>query len=413
MTVEEPRVVTHATPFNGTPAITITQDQIDAALSELQSGAGPLAVDAERASGYRYSQRAYLLQFTRNHSPIVLLDPCTEADLSSFTAFVNATPWILHAATQDLPCLRERGFTPLSVFDTELAAKLLGRPRVGLGALLEQELEVVLAKEHSAVDWSTRPLPEEWLAYAALDVEFLVELHERLLAELDEVGRRDWYEQERALLLSFTGPAPREDPWRRVSGIHALKAPRHLAVVRALWQARDERARELDVSPGRVLHDSVIVEIARTLPPTRHALEAMRPVHSRNTRKDPAYWWQAIEQAYTCAEADLPRRTAAEGTIPPPRSWPQRNPQAAERWDLVRPAVVARAEELGLSAEVLVTPEVIRTLCWSGFQRDADVEAISALLAAEGCRPWQVVQLAGSIAAALTTVPAAEVPAAD
>jgi ribonuclease D len=413
MTVEEPRVVTHAAPFNGTPAITISQEQIDAALAELQAGSGPLAVDAERASGYRYSQRAYLLQFTRNDSPIVLLDPCTEADLSSFTAFVNTTPWILHAATQDLPCLRERGFAPLSVFDTELAAKLLGRPRVGLGALLEQELGVVLAKEHSAVDWSTRPLPEEWLAYAALDVEFLVELHERLLTELDETGRRDWYEQERALLLSFTGPAPREDPWRRVSGIHALKSPRHLAVVRALWQARDERARELDVSPGRVLHDSVIVEIARTLPPTRHALEAMRPVHSRNTRKDPAYWWQAIEQAYACAEADLPRRTAAEGAVPPPRSWPQRNPEAAERWDLVRPAVVARAEELGLSAEVLVTPEVIRILCWSGFERDADVEAVAALLAAEGCRPWQVDQLAGSIAAALTTVPAAEVPAAD
>jgi len=405
MTAEEPRVVTHTAPLAGTPLVTVSQAQVDAALSALQSGTGPLAVDAERASGYRYSQRAYLLQFTRDDAPIVLLDPITDADLSAFIAFASATPWILHAATQDLPCLRELGFTPHSVFDTELAAKILGRPRVGLAALLEQELEVVLAKEHSAVDWSTRPLPEDWLAYAALDVEFLVELHERLLTALEETGRREWYEQERALLLSFMGPEPREDPWRRVSGIHAIRDPRRLAVVRELWRARDTRARNLDVSSGRVLHDSVIVDIARAMPPTQRALEAMRPVHSRNVRKDPGYWWEAIDRAYACPEPALPRRTASEGAIPPPRSWPQRNPQAAERWDVVRPAVVARAEELGLATEVLVSPEVIRVLCWSGFERDAGVETVSALLKAQGCRDWQVEQLAPAIVAALAPVP--------
>jgi len=406
MTVEEPKVVTHTAPADGTPAASVTQEEIDAALTALQSGTGPLAVDAERASGYRYSQRAYLLQFTRDDAPIVLLDPVTEADITALVAFVNAMPWILHAATQDLPCLRERGFAPMSVFDTELAAKLLGRPRVGLAALLEQELGVVLAKEHSAVDWSTRPLPEDWLAYAALDVEFLVELHRLLAAALDEAGRRDWYEQERALLLSFTGPEPRIDPWRRVSGIHALREPRRLAVVRELWNARDVRARNLDVSSGRVLHDSVIVDIARAMPPTQRALEAMRPVHSRNIRKDPAYWWDAIERAYACPEADLPRRTVAEGVIPPPRSWPQRNPQAAERWDLVRPAVLARAEELGLAAEVLVSPEVIRVLCWSGFERGVDADNVATLLRAEGCRPWQAEQLAPTVVTALAAAEA-------
>lgn len=400
-TVEVPRVITHAAPAGGTPAATVTQAQVDAALASLQGGSGPLAVDAERASGYRYSQRAYLLQFTRDDAPIVLLDPITDADLTAFVAYVNATPWILHAATQDLPCLRERGFAPVSVFDTELAAKLLGRPRVGLAALLEQELGVVLAKEHSAVDWSTRPLPEEWLAYAALDVEFLVELHQLLVTALDAAGRREWYEQERALLLTFAGPEPRVDPWRRVSGIHALREPRRLAVVRELWNARDARARTLDVSSGRVLHDTVIVDIARALPPTQRALEALRPVHSRNVRKDPGYWWEAIERAYACPEADLPRRTISDGAIPPPRSWAQRNPQAAERWDLVRPAVVARAEELGLAAEVLVSPEVIRVLCWSGFEHGIDADTAAALLSAEGCRAWQVEQLTPAVVAAL------------
>ena len=406
MTVEEPRIVTHTAPAAGTPHVTASQAEIDTALAALEAGSGPLAVDAERASGYRYSQRAYLLQFTRNGAPIVLLDPLTEADLSGLLRFAHETPWILHAATQDLPCLRERGFLPSSVFDTELAAKILGRPRVGLAALLEQELEVVLAKEHSAVDWSTRPLPENWLDYAALDVEFLVELHERLLAALDDAGRRDWYEQERALLLDFTGPEPREEPWRRVSGIHALREPRKLAVVRELWNARDARARTLDVSSGRVLHDSVIVDIARAMPGTQRALEAMRPVHSRNARKDPTYWWTAIDRAYSCLDAELPRRTVAEGTIPPPRSWAQRNPAAAERWELVRPAVLARAESIGIAAEVLVSPEVIRVLCWSGFERHLDIETVGSLLQAERCRPWQIEQLSVVITAALAQEPA-------
>ena len=411
MTVEEPRIVTHTAPAGGTPHLTFTQVEVDRALAELAAGDGALAVDAERASGYRYSQRAYLLQFKRNNAPIVLLDPTTEADLSAFIAFANQTPWILHAATQDLPCLRERGFAPMNVFDSELAAKLLGRPRVGLGALLEQELAVVLAKEHSAVDWSTRPFPEDWLAYAALDVEFLVELHAQLLAALDAAGRRDWYEEERALLLDFMGPEPRVEPWRRVSGLHAIREPRQLAVVRELWSARDMRAREQDVSSGRVLHDSIIVDIAQALPATRRALESMRPIHSRNTRKDPAYWWEAIERAYACAEPDLPKRKVSEGTIPQPRNWPQRNPQAAERWDLVRPAVVARAEEIGLAPEVLVSPEIIRVLCWSGFERDDNTETIAARLLAQGSRHWQAGQLASAIAAALKVEPPAELAA--
>lgn len=402
------RAITHTTPLDGVPEVTVTPTQVATALEALRAGEGPLAVDAERASGYRYSQRAYLLQFTRARSPIVLLDPMTDADLGALTSWVQQTPWILHAATQDLPCLRERGFNPSSVFDTELAAKLLGRPRFGLAALLEQELDVVLAKEHSAVDWSTRPLPEEWLAYAALDVEFLVELHERLLGALVEMGRLHWYEQERALLLAFTGPEPREEPWRRVSGIHALRDPRRLAVVRSLWEARDARARTLDVSPGRILHDSVIVDIAKAMPTTQRALEALRPVHNRNARKDPAYWWQALDRAYALPDAELPRRTAAETSVPPPRAWAQRNPDAAGRWDRVRPAVVAAADGLGIGAEVLISPETIRTLCWSGFELHMPTDAVRALLAIQGARPWQIDELAPAVATAL----AGEIPAA-
>ena len=395
------RVITHAEPTHGTPSVLVTQSEINEALRVLERGSGPLAVDAERASGFKYSQRAYLLQFARSDSDIVLLDPTTDASLASFAAAVNAMPWILHAATQDLPCLREIGFIPTSVYDTELAAKLLGRERVGLGSLLEHELEVVIAKEHSAVDWSTRPIPEEWRAYAALDVEFLPALHLTLYAELEERDRLHWYDQERALLLTFTGPETRAEPWRRTSGIHAIRDARKQAVVRALWEARDARARELDVSPGRVLHDSVIVDIATHLPTSQAKLEAMRPVHNRNARKDPAYWWSAIETALALSESELPRRQTNDGAIPPPKAWPQRNPEAAVRWERVRPATVAVAEALGLQPEVLVSPETIRRLCWEGFAIGMDADAVGELLHQHGARPWQIEQLQTAITVAL------------
>ncbi len=399
MTVEEgaeaPRQVTHHVPTGGVPQVAFEELQVQAITAQLREGEGLLAVDAERASGYRYSQRAYLLQFARNGAGIALFDPTTTADYAGLIEVVNGLPWILHAATQDLACLREAGFTPGSVYDTELAGRLLGRPRVGLGGLLEQELDVVLAKEHSAVDWSTRPLPHEWLAYAALDVEFLVALHERLLLDLEAVGRIDWYEQERAQLLTFSGPAVREEPWRRVSGIHALRETRKLAIVRSLWTARDARARELDVSPGRVLHDSVIVDIAKHQPTSARAMGALRPVHSRNVRKDPDYWWAAVEQALALPDSELPRRTMSEGSIPPPRAWAQRYPEAAQRWEVVRPTVVATAEVLGIAPEMLVAPEAIRQLCWQG------TDDAGAFLQQQGCRPWQVEQLAQALTDAL------------
>lgn len=399
--VEEVRIITHHEPSAGTPEVITNAAGIAQIVASLRGGHGPIAVDAERASGFRYSQRAYLLQFYRAGSEIALLDPTTDASFVELATFVSAQPWILHAATQDLPCLREAGFAPSSVYDTELAAKLLGRPKVGLGALLEAELDVVIAKEHSAVDWSTRPIPPEWRAYAALDVEFLPQLHDQLVGELGARQRLDWYEQERSLLLSFTGPEPRPDAWRRTSGIHAIRDPRKQAIVRSLWEARDARARELDISSGRVLHDSIIIDIAKHSPASLAQLKAMRPVHSRNTKKDPEYWWTAIEQALQLTDADLPKRPQSDGALPPPKAWAQRNPEAAVRWEAVRPAVVATAEALELQPEVLISPEIIRRLCWEGFEMQQSADAVERLLEVSAARPWQIAQLVAPITAAL------------
>ena len=233
----------------------------------LAAGTGPVAIDAERASGYRYSSRAYLIQLRREgvdarswstRSPSTRSTPLQEV--------LDGTEWILHAATQDLPCLTEVGLHPTALFDTELAGRLLGYPRVGLATLVETLLGFRLAKEHSAVDWSTRPLPVPWLEYAALDVEVLVELRDLLAAELVEAGKDEWARQEFDAPAQLRPGRPRVDAWRRTSGVHRVRGRRALAAVRELWETRDEIAEQRDVTPGRILPDSAIVAAAPALP---------------------------------------------------------------------------------------------------------------------------------------------------
>ena len=147
-----------------------------------------MAVDAERASGYRYGQRAYLVQLRRNGSGTGLLDPVPLPDLSVIQDAIADEEWVLHAANPDLPCLAEIGLLPRRIFDTELAARLAGLPRVGLGAVVQSLLGFWLVKGHSAADWSTRPLPKERLVYAALDVEVRFDLPDALADFLGEQG---------------------------------------------------------------------------------------------------------------------------------------------------------------------------------------------------------------------------------
>ena len=151
------------------------------------------------------------------------------------------------------PCLADAGMRPRKLFDTELAGRLAGLPRVGLGPLVEQMLGLGLAKGHGAADWSTRPLPPAWLTYAALDVEVLIELRDAMEELLDSQGKLDWARQEFAAIVAAPPAPPRVDPWRRTSGIHKVRDPRVLAVVRELWTARDNMARRRDLAPHRVL----------------------------------------------------------------------------------------------------------------------------------------------------------------
>ncbi|MFF9160067.1 ribonuclease D [Streptomyces longwoodensis] len=376
-------------PREGIPPVIADEAGLAEVVAAFAAGTGPVAVDAERASGYRYGQRAYLVQLRREGAGTALIDPVACPDLSALGAALHDTEWVLHAATQDLPCLREIGMVPTRLFDTELAGRLAGFPRVGLGAMVEGVLGYVLEKGHSAVDWSTRPLPEPWLRYAALDVELLVDLRDALEKELDRQGKLEWAHQEFAAIAAAPPAEPRKDPWRRTSGMHKVRRRRQLAVVRELWEARDRIAQRRDVSPGKVLSDAAIVEAALALPANVHALAALSGFGHRMGRRQLEQWQAAVDRAKALPEAQLPQQGQAVAGPPPPRAWADKDPAAAARLSAARTAVSALAEELSMPQENLITPDTVRRVCWEPPQ-GVTADAVAEALVSHGARPWQV-----------------------
>jgi ribonuclease D len=386
-------------PRDGLPPIVTSTAQLAAAIAALAGGTGPVAVDAERASGFRYGQRAFLVQFRRAGAGTVLVDPVACPDLSGLDAALADAEAVLHAASQDLACLAELGYRPRRLFDTEVAGRLLGCPRVGLAAMVEAMLGLRLEKTHSAADWSTRPLPAEWLKYAALDVEVLVELRDVLAELLAAQGKTEWAGQEFAAVLAAEPSPPRADPWRRTSGIHRVRNRRGLAVVRELWLERDKIARRRDMSPTRVLPDAAIVEAARVPPGGAAEMAGIAGFGGRNARRHEAEWLRAIGRARALPDRALPEASAPRGDGPPPaHRWPERDPEAAQRLIAARAVVAALADSHGLPAENLLPPDAVRRLAW---QPPAEIgpATVAADLIGYGARPWQ---------AELTSVPLAK-----
>jgi ribonuclease D len=387
---------------DGLPRVVDTPAALRDAIARVAAGAGPVALDAERASGYRYSARAYLIQLRREGTGTLLIDPIPFGDLSELDAAMDGAEWILHAATQDLACLREVGLRPRALFDTEHAARLLGYPRVGLATLVETILGRSMRKEHSAVDWSQRPLPEPWLEYAALDVEVLIELRDVLAAELAESGKAEWAAEEFSYLEGFS-PTPRQDPWRRTSGIHRLKGRRAVAAVRELWLTRNEIATERDVTPSRLVPDSALVAAARAMPTSRPALLATDGFHGRGARRYADRWLAALERARTLPDAELPPLTLRSDGPPPARVWADRDPAAAARLATARPAMTELSERLSVPVENLLTPDHLRRVLWAPPKESgaALTQAVAAELDRLGARPWQVALVAPLITAAV------------
>ncbi|MEU8750379.1 ribonuclease D [Streptomyces chartreusis] len=388
-------------PREGIPPVIADEDALAEVIAAFAAGSGPVAVDAERASGYRYGQRAYLVQLRRAGAGSALIDPVACPDLSGLGEALSGVEWVLHAATQDLPCLREIGMVPTRLFDTELAGRLAGFPRVGLGAMVESVLGFVLEKGHSAVDWSTRPLPEPWLRYATLDVELLVDLRDALEKELDRQGKLEWAWQEFDAIASAPPAEPRKDPWRRTSGMHKVRRRRQLGVVRELWQARDRIAQKRDVSPGKVLSDAAIVEAALAVPGNVHALAALNGFGHRMGRRQLEQWQAAVDRAKALTEAQLPTPGQPVAGPPPPRAWADKDPAAAARLSAARAAVSALAEQLNMPQENLITPDTVRRVCWEP-PKEVSAETVAEALAGHGARPWQVEQVTPVLLAALS-----------
>ncbi len=342
------------------------------------------------------------MQLRRAGTGTALVDPIPlRGDLSALAPALAGPEWVLHAASQDLPCLAEVGLVPSTLFDTELAGRLAGLPRVGLGPMVEQLLDLSLEKGHGAADWSRRPLPEAWLVYAALDVEVLVALRDVLAGLLAEQGKTDWARQEFEAVRTAPPPPLRAEPWRRTSGVHRVRKPRALAVVRALWEARDRLAAERDIAPGRVLPDAAIIDAATSAPTSAAALAELPVFRGRAQRRLTAYWYSAVAQAARLDPADLPRSAPPNDGPPPVARWADRDPAAAARLAAARAALATVGEERTIPVENLLQPDLLRRLCWSP-PADGDV---AAALRKGGARDWQVELLTPLLEPALATRP--------
>ncbi len=375
-------------PKEGVPDLITDALTLKRAISQLERSTEPTALDTERAQGYRYGGGAYLVQLRKSDVGSFLIDPQALPDLSSMGEALKGT-WLLHAADQDLACMADLGLVPDSIFDTEIAAKLLGFTRFSLGAMTEQILGITLEKSHQNEDWSLRPFPVDWLRYAALDVELLPELQWEMSGRIEDAGRTEWAKQEFDYLL--THPLqPREPYWRDLKGLGRVKTQEGLATARELWLARERLGKELDIAPGRILPTRGIVDAALELPRTKGRLTSIESFRRTRARKHTDLWWSAVAKARSLPDAELPplRVKPEPGHVPAASVWKRQDPVAWSRLQTMRTLASRAADPLGIQPDVVLAPKVQREVAWNPLRRDFE-EALSE----GGARPWQIQQL--------------------
>lgn len=404
METDVPEALPLLEPAEGVPLVMTTTEALERFCAAVAGGSGPVALDAERASGFRYSQRAYLIQVRRNGAGTALIDPIALPDLSALNTAISDAEWVLHAATQDLACLAEVGLRPTALFDTELAGRLLGRERVSLAALVASELGWGLEKGHGATDWSVRPLTPAQLRYAALDVEVLVELRDVLANDLDVQSKADLANQEFTSLLEFAPRDRGEEAWRRLSGIHQIRKPRNLAIARELWLERDSIGQQRDIAVGRVLPDSSIVAAAAAAPTSMNDLLSMTDFHGRGADRYRTQWWAAVSRAGAMDASQWPVAAPPPSGPPAPRTWADRNPQAHAALEAARTRLAACAAQMSMPVENLLSPDAVRRLCWEP-PTPCDEAHVRAFLSASGARPWQIEKTWDLLLEALASAP--------
>lgn len=355
--------------------VTLVDDptKVDAALAYVD--AEVVGVDVERADAHRYFRRAALIQ-------VGVEDHCVLLDAVAIDAFPEVDRFfdtdrlmVLHALQNDVEPLAGRGIVPKQVADTALAATILGLP-TGLATLLSELLGVDLDGDKNAfqrADWEARPLASDMITYAAGDVVHLPRLWRELAARLEDAGRRSWYEQELATTIEQAGQDTRD--WTRVKGIGRL-TPQQRAVVRSVWERREQIARTHDIAPNRLLHDDVLRDLAVDPPRTVPKLVRRSPRRRAPLRQHAPALLEAVVQGL-----DAEPETRDEET----RRWSE---QHRDLHDALRRRRSEVAEEVGIDAGVLCPSRPL----WTAILEDP--EDGDALCKLAGLRPWQTRLLA-------------------
>lgn len=387
-------MTTLSRPRDGIPEVLATVASFHDAARALARGRGPFAVDTERASSYRYDDRAFLIQVRREDAGTFLFAPeGLRTEFSQILAPVMCgQSWIMHAARSDFPALNALDLRPAQLFDTEIAGRLVGAERVNLGSMVETYLGIGLAKNHGAENWSRKNLPTSWLAYAALDVELLIELSEALTIQLVHTNKLWLADEEFQAVLDTSTSLGLEHRWENLKGLHTLKTRRELAASRALWIARDRLARVHDQAPTLLLHDKVIVAAAKKPPRSKSefkALDGWKPRYSKNL----ATWLSALDKARTQPRSQWPKPLAVEENAPRSLStWRKINPEAAATYERLRARLEATAATLDIKLDSLLEPRVLKNLVWAAVHEDrlGDPHSIAHYLSQQGARNWQI-----------------------
>ncbi len=372
------------------PRLIQTQAELETLFERLK-GEPLLAVDTEAASFHRFHDRIYLLQLSSRHETAVV-DPLAVTSLAPLAA-VLADPDIeivFHDADYDLRLLKlEHGFKAFNLFDTRIAAQLLNEPGVGLAALLEKYLGVRLDKRFQRADWSARPLSGEMLEYAAADTHHLPTLRDVLREQLQQQGRLEWAEEEFALATQagWVAPADAEEPsYLRLKGAKALPG-RALAVLRELYDWRDQLARRTDKAPFRILNNEPMLLMAKSPPTDIAELKSVRGIGPEQAERRGREILAAVQRGLAVPEAELPRVER-----PPRRAADPAQEARLERLKAVRNQL---AIEYNLASGVLCpngTLEVIARMNPATIDQLAEVTEL---------RRWQLREIGAGLLAAL------------
>ena len=387
-------------PVDGTPKVLLSPREFHAAADRLAAGTGPFAIDTERASAYRYDDRAFLVQIRREGAGTFLLAPehhRTELR-AALAPVLNGQEWVVHAAPSDLPCLAWLGLYPGRLFDTELAARFAGFAHPNLAAMVLELFDVQLEKGYGDSDWSETPIPRSWRNYAALDVELLNELAVTLRDILAEEEKLDWAYEEFEKIVDdharITGPEPRS--WRDLKGVSSLRSGEQLAVARELWQRRESIARTQDVAPNRVLPHRVLVDIARRVPRSPREINQIKGFPRRRGGAT-LRWFDAVETALASPRQQWPKVLRSPRPVPSKSVFSREFPELWQLYTEIRSDFEDLGDELGMSYELILKPSLLRMAVWAACGPEGgvageitDASDIPDFLRSQGAREWQI-----------------------